>query len=85
VRWVRVSKTIIAIAVTGALAQQSKIRRVLIVAPLSIVGVWQEEFAKFADFPYSLQVLQGSGTKKTETLKRMTDKGLQIAVVRPAR
>ena len=64
-------KTITSIAVTGALYLSGKIRRVLIVAPLSIVGVWDEEFAKFADFDYTLAVLNGSGTKKAETLKNL--------------
>lgn len=43
-------KTLIAIAVAGALEQAGKIRRVLIVAPLSILGVWQEEFERFAGY-----------------------------------
>jgi hypothetical protein len=29
---------------------------------LSILGVWQEEFSKFADFDYTLAVLSGSST-----------------------
>jgi SNF2 family DNA or RNA helicase len=51
------------------------------VAPLSILGVWQEEFAKFAAFPYSLTVLNGTGTKKAQALHLMTGKPLQVAVV----
>jgi SNF2 family DNA or RNA helicase len=47
------------------------ISRVLVVAPLSIVGVWQDEFAKFADFDYTLAVLEGSGAKKAETLREL--------------
>lgn len=39
-------KTITSIAVTGALYQAGRLRRVLVVAPLSILGVWDEEFAK---------------------------------------
>jgi len=46
-----------------------KINRMLVVAPLSIVGVWDEEFAKFADFPYILAVLNGSGSEKAKTLR----------------
>lgn len=57
-------KTITSIAITGALYLSGKIRRVLVVAPLSILGVWDEEFAKFADFDYSLGVLNGSGAKR---------------------
>lgn len=53
----------------------------LIVAPLSILGVWEEEFEKFADFPYSLTILKGTAKKKGEQLKKLPEKGLQIVVV----
>lgn len=74
-------KTITSIAVAGALYQFGKINRILIVAPLSILGVWDEEFEKFADFPYTLTVLKGSSSKKKEQLEEVSDKGLQIVVV----
>jgi len=74
-------KTITSIAVAGALYQARRIRRVLVVAPLSILGVWDEEFAKFADFDYSLAVLEGSGAKKTDTLRHMRGTPLQVAVI----
>lgn len=53
----------------------------LIVAPLSILGVWDEEFRKFADFDYTLSILSGSGTKKVDTLHNMTGQALQVAVI----
>lgn len=53
----------------------------LVVAPLSILGVWEEEFAKFADFNYTLAVLTGSSAKKADTLRHMTGSPLQVAVV----
>ena len=53
----------------------------LIVAPLSILGVWEEEFEKFADFPYSLTILKGTAKKKSEQLKKLPEEGLQIVVV----
>jgi SNF2 family DNA or RNA helicase len=74
-------KTITSIAITGALYHAQRIRKVLIVAPLSILGVWDEEFAKFADFKYSLNVLAGSGTQKAATLKKMYGGSLQVAVI----
>lgn len=74
-------KTITSIAVTGAMHQSGKVRRVLIVAPLSILGVWNEEFKKFAAFPYSLSILSGSVRKKTDTLQKMCGDILQIVVV----
>jgi SNF2 family DNA or RNA helicase len=52
-----------------------------VVAPLSIVGVWCEEFAKFAGFDYTLAVLEGTGTKKADTLRHLHGSPLQIAVV----
>ncbi|MFR9059604.1 DEAD/DEAH box helicase [Eubacterium callanderi] len=66
---------------TGALSQAGRIRRVLIVAPLSILGVWEEEFQKFAAFPYALAVLSGSGAKKLDTLRHMNGTALQVVVV----
>ena len=48
----------------------------LIVAPLSILGVWQEEFRKFADFEYSLTILNGNESKKIENLQQMPTSGV---------
>ncbi len=53
----------------------------LVVAPLSILGVWQEEFRKFADFEYSIAVLNGSESKKIEKLRQIPTHGLQVAVI----
>ena len=50
-------------------------------APLSILGVWEEEFQKFAAFPYALAVLSGSSTKKLDTLRHMNGTALQVVVV----
>jgi len=74
-------KTLTTIGIIGALLLTGRIQRVLIVAPLSIVGVWQEEFVKWADYRYNLAVLTGSGTKKADTLRAMIDAVLQVAVV----
>lgn len=74
-------KTIVSIAVAGCMYQYGKVNRVLVVAPLSILGVWQEEFEKFADFPYSLTILSGTVAKKKEQLKNITGNGLQVVVV----
>lgn len=74
-------KSLTAIAVAGTLRCERGIGKVLIVAPLSILGVWQEEFSKFASFPYHLTILKGSGAKKMEMLKQIHGKDLQVAVV----
>ena len=74
-------KTIVSIAVAGCMYQYGKVNRVLVVAPLSILGVWEEEFEKFADFPYSLTILKGISAKKKEQLTKLPDGGLQVVVV----
>lgn len=53
----------------------------LVVAPLSILGVWEEEFQKFAAYPYALAVLSGSSAKKLDTLRHMNGTALQVVVV----
>jgi len=74
-------KTLISIGIAGALFQKGEIQRLLIVAPLSIVSVWDEEFSKFADFDYQLAVLEGSTKKKFDILNHMDGTGLQVAVI----
>ena len=70
-----------AIAVIGALYLAGLIKKVVIVAPLSIVGVWLEEFQKFADFDYTAIILEGSSSKKTDTLRHMTGSSLQVIIL----
>jgi len=67
--------------VAGRLWIDRKVERMLIVAPLSILGVWQEEFLKFADFEYSLTILNGGESKKIEKLRQIPAHGLQVAVI----
>lgn len=74
-------KTITSIAIVGILYQYRYIRRILITAPLSILSVWEQEFARFAAFPYQLTVLKGSSSQKKEQLSKLHGNDLQIAVV----
>ena len=74
-------KTLVSVAISGALAKAGKVKRVLVVAPLSILGVWQEEYARFADFPHEVTILTGSSTKKREQLAKAKVQPLQIVVV----
>lgn len=74
-------KSLTAIAAAGALYNAKNIKKALIVCPLSIVGVWKEEFSKFADFDYKLVILKGNTAKKTELLQKMQGPGLQVVVV----
>lgn len=74
-------KSLISVAVAGTLFKERKIRNLLIVCPLSICGVWEEGFSKFADFDYNLKILKGSIEKKCETLYSLEGRILQVAVV----
>ena len=74
-------KTITSIAIAGILHEYRHIKRILITAPLSILGVWEQEFERFADFPYQLTVLKGSSSQKKEQLSKLHGNTLQIAVV----
>lgn len=74
-------KSLISVAVAGALFGEEKVRKLLIVCPLSICGVWEEEFSKFADFDYDLKILKGKLEKKSEILFSLNGQALQIAVV----
>ena len=55
--------------------------RVLVVAPLSILGVWEEEFRSFAAFPYTLTVLKGTSEKKRRQIRELSGSGLEVLVV----
>ena len=74
-------KTLISIGIAGELYLKGKINKALIVAPLSITKVWEEEFEKFADFEYQLKVLEGSTEKKRIELNELFGTKLQVAVV----
>ena len=73
-------KSLLGVAVAGILSRFSLIDRVLIVCPLSIMGVWEEELAKFADFPYTVTLLKGTMAKKKEQLTNLPKSNLQIVV-----
>ena len=74
-------KTLTTIAIVGRLWQEKRVQRLLVVAPLSILGVWEDEFRKFADYDYSLAVLEGTGARKADTIRHMTGAALQVLVV----
>ena len=74
-------KTITTIALAGTLHHRHKITQMLVVCPKSIVDVWEQEFEKFADYPYQLAVLDGTSAKKADTIRYMIGNGLQIIVV----
>ena len=59
-------KTLTAIAITGAAFLKGKVKKLLVVAPASVVPVWSKEFDNFADFPYMVGTMQGTANKKIE-------------------
>lgn len=74
-------KSLMTIAITGTLAQEKGVKRMLVVCPKSIVGVWEEEFRKFANYRYALTVLDGTISKKKSAFSFMTGDALQVIVV----
>lgn len=76
-------KSLITIALAGKLWEEKQIRRMLVVAPLSITGVWKEEFEKFADYNFRLTVLEGTTAEKIRKLQCLDAAldVLQVAVI----
>lgn len=76
-------KTATAIATAGHRYFNDGLRRVLVVAPLSVVPVWPKEFAEFAAFPTEVVALSGTSAQKAKQLKDFAPVGdtLQVAVI----
>lgn len=76
-------KSLTAIAITGQLFNDKKIERVLVICPTSIIGVWLEEFKKFADFDYCIEAIIGTTmSKRKDKLKLLCHKiGLKVAII----
>ena len=77
-------KTLTAIAVAGAGYQMGKVKRVLIVAPTSVVAVWPKELADYAAFPYTVKAMLGTKQqrlKALDDLQRFPYPHLKVAVI----
>lgn len=61
-------KTLSAIAAAGRRFLRGEVKRLLVVAPASVVPVWAKEFRQFADFPHEVHALVGSVKKRAEML-----------------
>lgn len=73
-------KTITSIAVVGQLRNEGLIQRLLVICPVSVMGVWRDEFAKFAAYDYSLASLEGTTTKRADVIRHMKGRALQVLV-----
>lgn len=74
-------KSMMTIAITGTFEADKGVKKMLVVCPKSIVGVWEDEFRKFADYRYALTVLDGTMEKKRSSFNYMQGAALQIIVV----
>ena len=68
-------KSLTALAIMGALWEKGLIRRVLVIAPGSVVSVWEDELEKFADFPYTFSALLGTKAQRLKKLAALEDGG----------
>jgi SNF2 family DNA or RNA helicase len=76
-------KSLTAVATAGHRWKYNGLRRVLVVAPTSVVPVWPKEFTEHAAFPYEVVALKGSSKDKEAVLNKWKPPGdaLQVAVI----
>lgn len=76
-------KTLSAIAVAGHRYQAGQIRKLLVVAPLSVISVWEDEFRKHAQFDHQLvSIASTKENKRKEKLDSLRGvDGLQVLVI----
>lgn len=77
----RTGKTLASIAILGALYQFSLIHRAMVVCPVSIKGVWEQEIAKLAAFPCTVTVMKDASKDNRVLLKDISREGLQVFIV----
>ena len=61
-------KTLDAIAIAGKRFIDGQVKKLLVVAPLSVLHVWESEFKKHADYPYYIRKQELKGNDKSDTL-----------------
>lgn len=64
-------KTLTAIAIMGTAYQMGVVKKVLVIAPTSVVSVWPKEFEEFADFPVECKTLLGSRQQRLKALSEL--------------
>ena len=76
-------KSLAMLAIAGARYKRGDIDRMLVIAPSSVVPVWPQEFASFADFEHAIEPLKGSGKKRAQVVDRLAgddDNALRVVV-----
>jgi SNF2 family DNA or RNA helicase len=73
-------KTFPAIAVAHYRFVEGQVKKLLIVTPLSVTEVWEDEFKKFAGFKYRFSILDKKGRKKNLLLQDPPDY-LWVAII----
>jgi SNF2 family DNA or RNA helicase len=80
-------KTLTAVAIMGRLYLDRKVKKLLVLAPLSVCPVWPKEFAQYADFPTHCIVMPEliAGNQKKRLFENMEKQtlydGLNIIVM----
>jgi len=76
-------KTLTTIAIAGRMFLDGIIKKMLVVAPASVVPVWPSEFGSFAAFPHYVIPLEGPGSRKIALLEKWIPNPdyLQVAVI----
>ena len=74
-------KTLTAIALAGRLYLDKRIKRVLVVCPVSVMPVWEPELMNFSSVQVTVSTLRGTLTQKQETLTQNEPGGLWVAVI----
>ena len=75
-------KSLTAVAIAGRRFLDSQVSRALVVAPLSVLPVWQREFRDYADYPHEVRLLRGgSMDKRIEMLAGFPEDVLQVATI----
>jgi len=77
-------KTLVAIGAIGYRYRRNEVRKVLIVAPLSVIPFWKKELARCANFPYTVTDLTKLKEKERDAQIRFAEKmqnGVLIAII----